>query len=307
MRVQRPIFINGISRGGTTILLNLVASHPDVALVGETHKVFKGCRQYDNPLRVLYKTAFRELPVLARLRQDYFSPRRDVERPLPSPVLRRHIDRCMFAEQLRRHPNLNRDKSPSEKYARNELRAARMLAKNLDGAIFLTDVFDEMYSDATFISLVRNGLAICEGHVRRGKSAEDVGRRYQLLVGKMLNDSQQCGNHTLVRFEDLLERPRDVAVTCCQAADLDVWQLGAIRQQTRRVLQGNGEHIAAGKEWEVNWTPLSELAASFDHGVDDRQISKLAPADRDAFLKVAGDTMERLGYATTGDCLRRTA
>ncbi|MCA9178368.1 MAG: sulfotransferase [Planctomycetales bacterium] len=298
MRLNRPIFLNGMSRGGTTILMNLISSHPAVALVGETHKTFKGCRQNDSVARVAYKCLFRELPVLTAHRQDYFSPRLEEPRPRLTPVLRRHVDRCLFAEQLRRHPNLNQYKAPGVKYTSNELRRARLLAKNLDGAIYLSDVFAEMYPDATFVSLIRNGFAVCEGHVRRGTPANTIGRRYRELATKMLDDAETRNNHVLIRFEDLLADAREVAVRCCLAADLDIWQLGEVRQQRRRVIRDDGQHVANGREWEVVWTPLAQLSSTLEQDIDQRQIARLSDADRDAFLEEAYPVMQRLGYVS---------
>ena len=298
MRLRAPIFLNGMSRGGTTILMNLLGSHPDVAMVGETHKVFKGCSHNDSYLRVIYKCLFRELPVLSTTRQDFFSPRRDETRPVLTPSLRRHIDRCLYAEQLRRHPSLNRMKSPDHEYSRDELMGARALGKNLDGAIYLSDVFSDMYPDATFVSLVRHGLAVCEGHVRRGGSAAEIGRRYAQFVSKMLDDAEQSSNHIVVRFEDILTDARRVMVACCQVAELDIWQLQDIRQQRRKTLQANGQHAASGKEWEVTWTPLAEVSSTLDQEIDSRQIARLGSDDWLAFLREAGTVMERLGYST---------
>lgn len=298
MRLRNPIFINGMSRGGTTILMNLLGSHPEVAMVGETHKVFKGCSHNDSYLRVAYKCLFRELPVLSSTRQDFFSPRRDELRPILTPKLRRHIDRCLYAEQLRRHPSLNQMKSPNCQYTRDELTEARALGKNLDGAIYLSDVFADMYPDATFVSLVRHGLAVCEGHVRRGGSATAIGRRYAQFVTKLLDDAEQRANHILVRFEQMLADARSVMIDCCQTAGLDIWQLQDIRQQRRKTLQANGEHAAAGKEWEVVWTPLADVSSTLDQGIDQRQISRLAAKDWLEFLREAGDVMDRLGSET---------
>lgn len=298
MRIKRPIFIGGLSRGGTTQLLNLVGSHPDVAMVGETHKVFKGCRQNDSLLRVAAKGLLRDLPVLTVCGMDYFSPRCETPRPPLPRLLRNHVDRCLRAESLRRHPNLNRDKAPGERYTRAELLAARIVGKNLDGAVFLNDILQAAYPDATFISLVRHGLAVCEGHLRRGVPAWKIGRRYQLLMSKLLDDADDNENHLVVRFEDLLRRPADVMVDCCRVADLDVWRIGPVRLQTRKLLQDDGGHRAAGKEWQVVWASLSELASHYDAEIDARQISNLGDQDRNEFLGEAWEVMSRLGYSS---------
>ena len=48
---RKPIFINGFSSGGTTILTNVLASHPDVCTVSEIHHLFKGHSLTDTALR----------------------------------------------------------------------------------------------------------------------------------------------------------------------------------------------------------------------------------------------------------------
>jgi hypothetical protein len=300
---HEPIFVNGLSRGGTTILLNLLASHPDVCLIGETHHVFKGTTITDSVWDVLRKCLYHDAPIIMGQGQDFFSPRLIKPRKPLSRWAKHRIDAILYREKLRSaHPRLNRFKGPHTEYNRDEIVSARLLCKNIDGMIYANDAWTEMYPGAVFYGLVRNGLAVCEGHVRRGRSAAEIGRRYQLLVDKMLADADRLPRYRIVRFEDVLTSPWDSLQAACAHAGLDIGRLTQIRMQTRRVMDAEGNHRLCGdSEWDVIWLRPQDLARYFHHDVDANQIRRLSKADRDAFVSEAGKAMDRLGYSTLAD------
>ena len=295
---HQAIFVNGFSRGGTTILTNLLASHPDVCLIGETHHVFKGHRITDSPWRVLRKCLQHDAPILVGHGQDFFSPRLIKPRKPLSRWAQRRIDRILYREKLRsQHPLLNRYKSPDAEYTPEELEQGRLLCKNIDGMIYANDAFAEMYPDATFFGLVRHGLAVCEGHLRRGRPAAETGWRYQLLVDKMLHDARTLPRYRIMRFEDLIGNPWPTLQSLYAYAGLELDRIGELRMQVRRVMDAEGNHRLPGApEWTVVWLRPTELPAYFQCDVDHNQIKRLSTSDRNAFLKQAGRAMERLGY-----------
>jgi hypothetical protein len=165
--------------------------------------------------------------------------------------------------------------------------------------IYGNDAFVDMYPDGTFLGLVRNGLAVCEGHIRRGRSAEEIGWRYQILVDKMLMDSERISSYRIIRFEDLIAQPMNSLHSVYAHAGLDVSRLSEIRMQVRRVMDADGNHRLNGKsEWDVVWLQPRDLANYFQSDVDGNQIRHLSQTDRDKFLMKAGPAMERLGYPT---------
>jgi hypothetical protein len=303
---REPIFVNGLSRGGTTILTNLLASHPAICLVGETHHVFKGTSITDSPWGVLRKCLCYDAPIILRQQQDFFSPRLIQPRTPLSSWAKRRVDAILYREKLRSdHPLLNGFKDAENRYTHEEIHTARLLAKNIDGMIFANDAWAEMYPDASFFGLVRNGLAICEGHMRRGRSATAIGRRYQILVDKMLDDSRRLPRYSVIRFESLLAAPRETLRRVCEHVGLRSEEITQIRMQTRRVMDADGNHRLCGNhEWDVVWLRPDELVPYFQRDVDRNQIRRLTPADRDAFLREAGRAMEQLGYS---DSLSATA
>ena len=119
---QAPIFVNGCSRSGTNLLVNLMASHPDVCLIGETHHAFKGHKVVDSAWNILRKCLYNEGPILASLRQDFFSPRLlDSRKPL-SRWARKRVDRILYRQKFHsHHPILNRYKDADTEYRQDEI------------------------------------------------------------------------------------------------------------------------------------------------------------------------------------------
>lgn len=292
------IFVNGFSRGGTTMLTNLLASHPEVCLVGETHHVFKGHSITDSFWRVINKCVYHDAPILVGHGQNFFSPRLVKPRKPLSRWAERLIDRVLYREKMRsNHPLLNRYKTAELEYTRDEIADSRLLCKNIDGMIYGNDAFASMYPDATFFGLVRNGFAVCEGHLRRGRSAKEIGWRYRVLVDKMLDDCERIPSYRMIRFEDLVASPLGTLQAIYAHAGLAVDRLREIRMQVRRVMDSKGNHLLNGdSEWDVVWLTPRELNDYFNRDVDANQIRRLSDRDRDDFLSEAMSAMERLGY-----------
>jgi hypothetical protein len=301
MRNDSPIFVNGFSRGGSTILTNLLASHPEVCLIGETHHAFKGHSITDSFWSVIRKCLYNDAPILAGQCQDFFSPRLITPRKPLSRWAKSRVDHILHSEKSRsKHPTLSQFKSPDVEYARDEIESSRLLGMNIDGIVFANDAFVDMYPEATFFGVVRNGLAVCEGHVRRGHSPEDVGKRYQLLVDKMCDDANQLARYELLRFEDILNQPIETLNRVYLHAGLDITKVGKIRVHARRVMDAHGNHRLIGEnEWELTWIEQYQLERFLQRNVDENQARMLSYPDRNVFLRHAGDAMERLGYSTS--------
>ncbi len=284
---QPPIFVNGFSRGGTTILMNLLASHPEVCTVGEIHQLFKGSSVLDSATEILRKAVFRDLPVILATGEDVFSPRKwQPRRQLGyfAQYLIRHVLRQALRGSV--HDHLNRFKFAGTEYQTSEIANSRLLGKNLDGTTFLTDTFREIYPRANFVGIVRNGLAVCEGHVRRGRKAGDVGRLYRVVGEKILQDQASIPDYQLVHFEKLITNPLPQLQQIFRRLGLDPLEVKQVRQQARKTMNDQGEHRLNGvSEWEVCWLDFQELRASFDPQINDRQIRLLSQEIARIFLR----------------------
>jgi len=297
---RKPIFIGAFARGGSTILLNLIASHPDVCSVAETHQVFKGRSHVESPWKSLERSLLHDLPVLVSTAQDLFSTRVLRPRKRVSKRVQRFIDRVLYRDKLRsRTVHFNLLKGPNSEYTLQEIAESRLIAKNLNGAIFLSDMFAEMYPDAKFVYLARNGLALCEGYMRRGRSPEWTADCYRTVVGRMMNDCARLPGATIVRFEEILDNPVDELLALYAKLDLDLARVSHVRLQLRKTIDERGRHrLENGSECDVVWCDLLDIKSHLDRDINDRQIRRLSASDRNAFLRKAGDAMEQLGYST---------
>ncbi|MCA9969918.1 MAG: sulfotransferase, partial [Anaerolineales bacterium] len=175
MLIKRPIFINGFQRGGTNILQQLFASNPRVRGLGvEVHELFYG-RDAQPVQKWLRRLA--AAPVVLATRQHTFWPYRFYpRRPLPAAV-GRYVDLLLYLQKQTAVVRTDGDGAP----AWAERRQARALCKCVNGVVLATPLFTTMYPDATFVALVRHGLALCEGFVRRGWSAQRAGQMYRTV------------------------------------------------------------------------------------------------------------------------------
>ena len=195
-------------------------------------------------------------------------------------------------------PTHNLMKSESVEYTRDEIIECRLLSKGLNGTVFTGDMFNEMYPDASFFGLVRNGLAVCEGFVRRGYDAGLVARMYKVVAEQILEYSEQWGNYTLCYYEEMTSEPLKFVEKIYSAAGLALDEVDKIRLQSKGVMQASGERIhLKGKDRQVFWHEKVELSSFIKSDINENQIKQLAEKDRKEFVSIAGEVMERLGYA----------
>lgn len=295
---KRPIFINAFGRGGSNIIMNLLLSHPKVCVSsGETHKVFKGTK-WDTPLRKLKKRLWYDLPIRLFTGQDYFGEENYEERKPISFFLKKHIDSILyhgrFYAVMDTHNYFKYENVP---YTKEELSKCRLLTKGLNGIAYTADMFNELYDDAVFFGLIRNGLAICEGYVRRGASAKNVAEIYRTVVQKMINLDKELPNYYLVKYEDMVEDPYAFAKKIYAHAGLEISELKKIRLQSKKVMGADGKRdFVKGGDRELFWYKPDDLSKYVRKDINENQIRQLNENDKETFIAVAGDAMKALGY-----------
>jgi hypothetical protein len=217
--------------------------------------------------------------------------------------LLKHIDRVLYQSKLRaRAADQNKYKAEGIEYTMEEIKRSRLLCKNVNAVIFLSDLFRQVYPDAAFIALVRNGLALCEAYKRRkGWSAEKTAVMYRNIAQKILEDTVRCPQSYLIKFEEIVVHPLQSIEHIYDWLDLDLGMVNKIRLQNKRVLSQDGEHQLAhqGPFKELRWYRVDELERYFVQGVNQNQIRRLSDKEQTDFLRIAGATMEALGYETS--------
>ncbi|HET9776024.1 MAG TPA: sulfotransferase [Gemmatimonadaceae bacterium] len=287
-----PIFINGFPRGGTTLLQDIVASHPEVGLLhAETHQVFYG-RESEARKKWVNRAFY--APVMLATGQHLFRLTNLEEREPVSPAVARYIDLRLFLSKVlftrnRHHDGVTRPWS--------EIMRSRLLGKNMNGLAFTTPLLSAMYPDVTFFALVRNGLALCEGWMRRGKTPEYAGYLYRKIGERMLDDAAQMKNYHILRFEDLIANPLATIVDIHDRAGLELCRTSKIGLESRASMGKDGvRRTLFGEGRELVWVPLCEIDRYLRKDVNENQVARLSDSDKAIFLSQCGQVMERLGY-----------
>lgn len=296
---KKPIFIIAFARGGSNILLNLLRSHPQVCSPrGETHEVFKGKGSWE-PYQVRLVKALNYLPIRLMQKEDIFSIKHWGKRKIVSKTIQSLIDRLLFYEKMKAlDRSQNYYKTEGVRYNRREIKESRLLCKNLDGLIFLTDMFYEMYPDATFIALVRNGFAVCEGHKRRGDDIAEIARNYESGCSKMIQDQKRIPNYHIMRYEDIIEKPLESLNEIYSCAGLDVSLVRKIRLETKPVIRSDGHHgfIHGTNRKELVWYDADEFHRHFINDANSNQIERLSEEEKQTIVKFARESLSHFSY-----------
>jgi hypothetical protein len=288
---RRPIFIDALAGSGSNLLWNILQSHPSVCSpVWETHELFqRGARA---------KLQGAVLAMLAGqgrfLQRQAFHARRPLTRAAAG-----YLDLCLFQAKLRTLTDADNTLcAPGRPYSPAQVAAARLVTKNLDGAVMATPEVSRIYPGACFIGLLRDGLALCESALRRSTvtSARAAGRRYVAVTRRLLTSSDTLPRYSLIRFEDLLRDPSRFVARVYRAVGLELLPDQPVRLKTREHYTAPGERGCVGPAGQKIWMPLEALPGFLNHRVNALQAGGLSMAQRRAFLSVAGDLMEELGY-----------
>jgi hypothetical protein len=275
--------------------MNMLGSHPDLCLLsGETQEVFRGNkkRKLERRVRRLFDVPLRFASKPYLLALDCIDQRHSVSGPL-----KHYIDLVFYVDKLISRKNVY--KSENVRYTLAEKMKTPFLVSNMNGNVLATDLFSAMYPDATFIAIVRNGLAICEGHIRRRHSAEAFGQMYEAVCQKMIHDSQTVPRYHLVRFEDMISNPIEFMEKIYSYAGLDMSQVKKVRLRAKASMSKDGvrRHTFGGrKDWEYEWFHISEMKNILRGDVNENQINRLSEKDKKIFLEQAGESMRSLGY-----------
>ncbi|MCO5187160.1 MAG: sulfotransferase [Anaerolineae bacterium] len=292
MRNQHPIFLNCFSRGGSNIFWNVFLSHPDACSpIEETLEIFRLDRKG-------VRWAGMQAAALSRqwriFNQWHLQPRRPIGRQaqqlIDETLRRRKLDTLSDPEMV--------FKREAEKYQAEDVQQAHLVTKNNNGLAFLTEIWLDMYPDATFFALTRHPVALYESHKRRGiaQSAEAFAQFYNTLINRMVADRDRIASYHLVRFEDLLADPIAVAQRVYGLAGLDWGQIEKLRFKAKAHMSANGTH---GSDYAVGshyWFAPADVYQLLDPNINRHQVAQLDAAERDRVLQLTAASRNLLDY-----------
>lgn len=303
LKLERPVFINGFSRGGTSLLWNIIGSHPNFIMPdGETHQIL---------LDGFYKKRF-----IKGLKYDFFS-RNFIPKPHltrkhlfvnygtlnPANFSKRNLH-CRLYEEVDNkiaHNALNNARHEEASYSkkRPDETEQRIVCKNINGIIFLTPTFQKMYQDSMHIGLIRNGLALLESRARRNTmpNPETFASIFKIIGEQMLEYRERYDNFHLYKFEDLTQSPSDFIARIYQIIDAPPSDDQEYLLKVKSHYNETGDYISPRIEGEKTWFDRERLSDFISPKINENQLKKLPPSYYDRFMLIAGRTMEKLGYA----------
>lgn len=292
MLIQAPIFLNCFSRGGSNVFWNLFLTHPDVCSpIIETLEIFR--LSWPKPRWEGFMAA-----LLSRQPRLFDQWHLEPRHPLPASA-QQYIDRTLYAWKLKTIDDIDMQfKREGERYTREEVEQARLVAKNNNGLAFMTDVWLDMYPDATFFGLVRHPLPLYESHKRRkiASSVEDFAETYRRLAEQMLADAERLKQYHVVRFEDLLKEPIGFMEQVYAQAGLDREKVSTIRFKAKPHYQDDGERTTEYQEGRHYWFETDEVYKMLEPQINSFHVAQLEAQERRAVLERTASVRERLGY-----------
>jgi hypothetical protein len=289
---KAPIFLNCFSRGGSNILWNMFLTHPDVASpMKETLEIFRtGLRHATWPG---YK-------MVLLSRQPKLLDQWNYEERTTIPTgAQKYLDQVLFDWKVKTFEDGEMKwKSPDEQYTLDEVRSTRLVAKNNNGTIFLTDVLLQMYPDATFVALTRDPFALYESHKRRKitTSAKEFGAFYRKMTDKMLADAARLDSYNVIKFEDLLREPLDSLKQLYAWTNLDAGKVDRLRFKAKPHLQQDGQHTTKFTTGQHYWFAPVDVYQILEKDINKLQADRLEAAERDAIIGECRSNLEKLGY-----------
>jgi hypothetical protein len=276
MQNKMVVIVNGLARGGTNILWNIIASHPKVCLPRyETGEIIKKSR--------LLKWLFREKSGL-----------NSVSSYIAGIIFDRqcyHLKIGCLTDKYHKYSSEN------QIYRNNEISDTVLCLKSLDEEIELSNFFRRIYPSSFFIGIVRNGYALCDGLIRRGLSAEESAKYYTKYIRLLIEQEQIFDNYKIVRFEKVIADPFCAAEHIYDFLELKPPTIPKLRLKSKRVIGTNGAHkLRYGQLNAHYWFDREEIKNFLDIDIDKTQSNRLSKNDCEIIQYYAKDELEHFEY-----------
>lgn len=308
MTTTGPIFILGLQRGGTNQPLNIFRSHPATYWPrGEFHEPFRPRRseRRKDPLGSAVRY-LRYAPIWA-LRGDVLNLDAPLTRERPLRGLAGRALRAGLAGSARanagivkRYKDLLRERG----YYLDDRAPDRMVVKVMNYNVGLVPDLLELYPDARFVGIIRDGRGVCEGQMARESCVEGATALYNQF-GRWLMEYEAAGLPIRTwRFEDLLADPWTSCLEMYEFCDLDPDRtLGVLLQDKHRIM-GARDRIT-GIEKRDHLYLFSEMARHMRVDANATSLARLSAGDKAAIDSRCEEVLRHFGYL--GGTLARPA
>ncbi|MEQ8717460.1 MAG: sulfotransferase [Acidimicrobiales bacterium] len=299
------VVLGCFSRGGSSLVWNLLASHPALASAGmETHELFVG-RSGERSTSARWRRHLRDALHGGGLPRPRFSS----GHVLPntglfeaSNLAQRRIPARMYGDVRQTLVSAPRLVAPavdpvlaeSSPGSGDVADPGAVVAKSINGIVTLTPSVRAVLGACRNVLLLRDGVAMCESRMRRGTfaRASKFGLVYRLVVSEMRRQVEADAETVVVFFEDLLDDPVTFTRDLYRSVGLDPSVVDNVRLKSKPHLQSSGVVAAPRPGSHHFWIALDDLPTVITSSIDETQSDRLGAGDRRAFERSAGDSVE---------------
>ncbi|WP_416137159.1 sulfotransferase family protein [Halomonas sp. HK25] len=271
---NKIVLLVGFGRGGTNIAWNILQSHPDiVAPPFETGEIFK-------------KSVSLQLLNAVRNYDVY-------------PSARKVVDKILFDFKMKSlvHPD-NMYCYDGVPYSAEQMKGTVLCLKSVNNDIYLTDLLLKVYPELYFIGLSRNGYALANGYVRRGKSVKKTGKLYSKISKEMERYSHIIPRFKMVKFEDIVDHPFEMAEELYRFLGMDPVQVEKLRFKSKKILNSKGDHTTNfGRENKKYWVGRDEVEMIIDRNINKKQMGDLTDEQIKVFNQESGSAFDFFEYS----------
>ena len=185
------------------------------------------------------------------------------------------------------HPD-NKFKTEGGLYTIDEINKSTICVKGVFSPSFqdinYSGLFDKVFPETFHISIIRNGLALCEGWKRRGISPEITGRLYTSFMKKIVADKGKFRNYFIIDFDKLIASPFEHAEKLFAFCHEEPYHINSLRLKIKKTLISNGEHeVGYGIENKKYWFDRTNIGEILFPDISNLQASFLTDEDRQKF------------------------
>lgn len=202
---EKPIFIVGCNRSGTTLLQFILDAHPKIGIAPETH-------------------FFIDLKVMGRKKQD---------------ILNEMFRKCKYwkkiglsKEELKKNIQIDSRKNFFNSLIRAQarLRGKQIFGEKTPDHIFYVADIKKMYPEAKFIQVIRDPRAVAISQVKKVAvnrfpyayhCAFNISRKWQKTSDLGMKYKTLYNNYKIIKFEDLVMKPQNVISSVCNFLDVE--------------------------------------------------------------------------------------
>lgn len=304
-----PIFLVSFARGGSSMLLNMLRSHPEICSpTGELQEVVLGKKiTHESPIRIIDKR-LRSRELRRSLGKEFFSISNWCKRnnTLNMSLVNKLIDIFDYEKLRATSETQNKYKSDGLLYTSDEILRSRTLVKLLNGLIFSSEVFCKTFPNADFIALIRNPYAVIEGHVRRGYDLESICHNVNNSLLEINKLNIKYNKFNIIKFEDLIINPKNTLEEVFNLCNIDASSLDKIRHVEKRSMRKDGKRKNNNERFiqrflpnhyqSLEWNPLSDYGKSFFADINENQIKNLSSQQIETIGSICSESIGIFDY-----------